>query len=49
MKKAAMTIGGLIKKNKLNKSNSAKDIIYFNRNNINEKYRYNNNYKNNYN
>ena len=49
VKKAAMTIGGLTKKNKLNKSISAKDIIYFNRNNINENYRYNNNYINNYN
>jgi len=49
MKKAAMTIGGLTKKNKLIKSNSAKDIIYLNRNNLIENYRYNNNYIDNYN
>ena len=49
MKKAVMTRSGFSKKNKIIKSNSAKDINYFNRSNIDENYRYNNNYINNYN
>jgi hypothetical protein len=49
MKKACMTRDGLAKQNKLIKSNSTKDLIYFYRNIINNNFRYNNNYKNNYN
>jgi len=49
MKKASRTRDGFTKQNKLIKSNSTKDIIFFNRNNIDENYRYNNNYINNYN
>jgi hypothetical protein len=47
MKKAAMTKGGLTKNNKLIKSNSTRDLICIDRNNIDENYRYNNNYLNN--
>jgi hypothetical protein len=47
MKKAAMTRGGLTKQNKLIKSNSTRDLIRIDRNNIDENFRYNNNYLNN--